>query len=165
MIEVRPATPADVPAVQRVARAGWHAAYDDRLGTGAVDAVVDDWYADETVRNYVTDDDVSYFVAEDDAVVGYAAGGPDPDVDGPTAQLGAIYVHPDRWREGIGSRWLDALTDRLADRGFERLRIDVLAANDAGRAFYERRGFEVVDCGEVELGEVVCDGITYAGPL
>ncbi|WP_226022251.1 GNAT family N-acetyltransferase [Halomicrobium salinisoli] len=165
MVDVRPAEPADVPAIRRVARGGWHAAYDDRLGADAVDAVVDDWYAPETVREYVTDDDVVYLVAADDPVVGYAAGGPDPDAAAATARLGAIYVRPDRWREGIGGRLLEELTDRLADRGFERLRIDVLAANDVGRAFYERQGFEAVARGEVELAGTVCGEVTYAGPL
>jgi len=41
----------------------------------------------------------------------------------------------------IASRLLDALCERLRDSGVSRIRLGVLAANDAARASYERSGF------------------------
>jgi hypothetical protein len=41
-VTIREATHDDVAAIQRVAHESWHAAYDDILGTGTVESVVED---------------------------------------------------------------------------------------------------------------------------
>lgn len=163
MVDIREATLADIAGIRRVARAGWHGTYDDIVGPGAVDAVVDEWYDPSVVREGIERADVVYLVADDGGVVGYAAGGPASDAPGAT--LSAIYVHPDRQRDGIGSRLLETLTDRLAAAGFERLRITVLTDNDAGRSFYEEHGFEPVERGTADLAGESVDEVVYAGPL
>jgi GNAT superfamily N-acetyltransferase len=53
--------------------------------------------------------------------------------------LTALYVHPDRWGECLGSRLFERARDHLAERGTERLRIRVFAENQVGRRFYEGR--------------------------
>lgn len=150
---VREAVPEDVPAIQRVARAGWHAAYDDSLGPDTVDDCIDDWYDAETVVSGIENDDVAYFVAEvPDEVVGYASAGPtDEEYPETVAGLYSIYVHPDRWGAGIGTTLLGRCLDRLRNRGFERIHLRVLDDNEVGISFYRSRGFERVDEEEVEL--------------
>ena len=170
MPTIRPARSDDVPAIQRVARRTWHAAYDAIIGPDAVDAKVDEWYADATVTDSVTDDATTYLVADDDGVVGYAAAGPIADDDaGPAGEdatgLYAIYVHPDRWGASVGSQLFDAVTDRLRDRGFERLRIRVLAENDRARSFYERHGATLVDRQRIDLAGVTVAEVTYEHDL
>jgi len=135
---IRPAEPVDVPGIQRVARAGWHAAYDDSMGPDTVDDCIDDWYDAETVVGAIEDGDVDYHVATvDHRVVGYASVGPTGD-DRPetVAGLYSIYVHPDRWGTGIGTALFERCADRLRERGFERLVLRVIAENDVGISFY-----------------------------
>lgn len=141
-MQLRDATPADAEAVAAVARASWHAAYDDVLGPEAVDATVDDWYDPDDLREQVHDG--VFLVAEEDEVVGFAQGGParEPERD---AFLPRLYVHPDRWGEGVGTALLGAVAERLLERGHERIRLEVFAENDVGRGFYESLGFEEVD--------------------
>jgi putative acetyltransferase len=55
-------------------------------------------------------------------------------------EIGAIFVDPDRHRQGIGRALMDSA---LARRPF--LELDVFEANETGRRFYEASGFEVVD--------------------
>ncbi|NLV08893.1 GNAT family N-acetyltransferase [Halomicrobium mukohataei] len=162
MVTVRPAEHGDVPAVQRVARETWHAAYDSVLGPEAVDATVEEWYADSVVADGVANDATTYLVAVDDGVVGYAFGG---QIEADLASLSAIYVQPDRWGAGIGHRLFVALTDRLRERGRERLQIRVLAANDRARTFYERHGATLVDRQQITLADVPVDEVTYERPL
>lgn len=157
----------DVPGIQRVARAGWHAAYDDLLGSDTVDECVDDWYATESLTEPITDDDTVFLVATvDGRVVGYASTGPTgPNRPDDVAGLHSIYVHPDRWGDGVGSALLDACVARLRDRGFERLVLRVLDGNDVGIGFYRARGFECVDETTTELAGRSVDELVFARDL
>lgn len=51
-------------------------------------------------------------------------------------------MHPDRWREGIGSALLDRVERTATENRGDVLRLAVLAANGLGRSFYEARGYE-----------------------
>jgi len=53
----------------------------------------------------------------------------------------ALWVAPDRRGGGVGAALLAAAEDLLADRGAERVRLEVLAANDGAARFYEREGY------------------------
>lgn len=149
-MNVRAATTDDVAGIRQVAQRTWDAAYEDVVGREEIDAAMQEWYAPEAVERQVEAEDTGYFVAvEDDQVVGYASSGPSGVED--CGELYSIYVHPDRWGDGVGSRLLARTTAHLADLGFDRMRVAVLAGNDVGNAFYRRRGFELSEENEVEL--------------
>ncbi|WP_115865519.1 GNAT family N-acetyltransferase [Halorussus litoreus] len=164
---IRDATPEDASAVRRVARKSWHAAYDDILGVETVDSVVDDWYDAEGLARSVRRDDGRFLVAEsspDAGIVGFAQavlgdGGANAATDGSTAaELPRIYVHPDRWAEGVGSALLDRIESWCREEGAGRLRLLVLADNEVGNAFYEARGYRTVGSRESEFeGQTVTD--------
>lgn len=151
-MEIREATPDDVPTVRSVARESWLKAYADVVPESVIEQAVAEWYADETMTRIVGDDEQVCLVAVDDGsgddeIVGFAHGATD-NGDGDVLRL---YVHPDRWHEGIGSALLDAMEDRLAEMGAERMQAMVLADNEMGKAFYEDRGFEKVGEAETQL--------------
>ncbi|WP_435346217.1 GNAT family N-acetyltransferase [Haloarchaeobius sp. HRN-SO-5] len=145
-VTIRETTAADARAVQSVADASRHAAYDAILGVETVDDIVTNWYdPDRVVADDVAPDDRPFFVAVvDDEVVGYVEGVPDGD-DPELAHLYRIYVHPDHWGVGVGRNLLDRLETAFSGRGFERLRLSVFAENDVGVQFYESVGFDRVD--------------------
>lgn len=146
-MNVRDATEADAPGIQRVAERAWGADYDMTRET--VEAAVRDWYGDERVRAEVASDDSPVVVAEDGGVVGFAHGVVSEAEDRGTVLR--LYVDPDRRREGIGSALLDAIEERLA-ADCSRLQATVLAANEAGRRFYEESGYEEVGEAETVIG-------------
>jgi ribosomal protein S18 acetylase RimI-like enzyme len=151
-VSVRPATLADVPAIQRVARAAWHAAYDDVLGPDAVETLQDRWYDRDGLRASIEADPAVFLVAAADGEpAGFAHASPDETGDW---HLARIYVDPDRWGEGVGTALLGQVEAALRTRGVEAYRLAVLADNDVGVGFYESRGFERVDTREVELAGV-----------
>lgn len=143
MATIREAEPDDVPGIRRVARESWHAAHEPIVGADAVESFLADYYDAETLREQIEDPEVIFRVADDGDVVGIATAGPrdEPGAFG----LGRIYVAPDRWGEGIGTRLLDDVIETVRDRGGESLRLIVMAANDRAVGFYEARGFERVD--------------------
>jgi ribosomal protein S18 acetylase RimI-like enzyme len=151
-MEVRPTRDGDVPAVQRVAGAAWHAAHADIAGADVVEEFLEEYYTLARLRSDVSDGSRLFLVADDPGdgertgVVGFALALPAEDDPGVYA-LGRIYVHPDRWAEGIGSRLLDRVETEVSERGASRLRLGVMAENRRAVEFYEARGFERVEEG------------------
>lgn len=77
---------------------------------------------------------------------GYAHFWPSRDLDqNPTVmgELYSIYVAPERWRQGVGSKLLACSMDMLACAGFDACTLWVLTANDPARRFYERYGWQL----------------------
>ena len=132
--------PANAPTVQRVARAAWHAAYDHLLGAGTVQQRVASWFdPDRLAEDDLLPDERPFLVAVDDRLVGVAEAVPR---DG-NYHLHRPYVHPDRWREGIGSRLLEGVTAAVRGRGADRLTVSVVDGGPAV-AFYGESGLERV---------------------
>ncbi|HMB49094.1 MAG TPA: GNAT family N-acetyltransferase [Natronoarchaeum rubrum] len=168
-VRIRSARQSDASAVQSVARESWRAAYDDILDAETIERKLDEWYAVDELADSIARPDGVFLLAadgatgEDDAVVGFVQAGraPEDDGSGPTPEddtgdtyvLARIYVLPDRWGEGIGTRLLDQAIGAIRERGAATLRLGVFADNDAAVGFYEARGFERVREKTSELGE------------
>ena len=165
MVEIRPATPDDAAGVRRVATAAYRETYVAIVGTDGVETLLATWYDPADLRERfgatppspgdVDGGHVRTFVADDgDSVVGYAgAAVPDPDADPAVGGLPTLYVHPDRWGEGVGTRLFDRVRSYLAEHGVERVRIRVFADNDVGRGFYE------------DHAELVAERVDHLDPL
>lgn len=148
-MNVRDAKPEDAAGIAAVARASWHAAYDDLLGADTVEETVDSWYDADSLRAEIqeTEEGVGCFlVADADGVIGFANAGPargwEGDPAGPDAFFSRLYVAPDSWGEGIGTKLTATVARRLADAGRKRVWLEVFEANERGRSFYESVGFE-----------------------
>jgi ribosomal protein S18 acetylase RimI-like enzyme len=161
-MQIRDADPADTVAIATVARASWHAAYDDLLGADTVDATVDDWYAADSLQEEIAavneDDDTVFLVGEQAGEIeGFATAGPVADGERSPARADAfvsrLYVDPDCWGRGIGTALIRRVTNRLQEAGHERVWLEVFAENDAGRGFYESLGFERVGAVEEPFGD------------
>lgn len=166
-MDIREAAPDDAPAIAAVARASWHAAYDDLLGAETVDATVDDWYDPEALREQVSRENAVFLVAVvDGSVVGFTDAGPagdnDPHAD---AFISRLYVEPDRWGAGIGTELTAAVARRLRAAGHETVWLEVFAENDAGKSFYEGAGFERVGATEETFGGTTLQTLSLAAPL
>lgn len=147
-VRIRRADPDDASAVREVARESWRAAYEGILDAETIDRKIDEWYDVDSLADSVEREEGAFLMATDaesDDVVGFAQAGPVPEEDYHGAYvLARIYVHPDCWGEGIGTRLLDQIVGAIRNEGAETLRLAVLADNDVGVAFYEARGFERV---------------------
>lgn len=98
----------------------------------------------------------------DAPVVGFVHVAPNLEEDR-VAELLRIYVRPDRWGKGIGGRLLGAVEADLAR--YDRIALSVLAENDVGVGFYEKRGFDRVGEGTVRFGEEEYRKYRYERPL
>ena len=115
---VRPATPADGPAVRAIQRVAIAEPVPELLGLA------------------LGEGGPRCLVADEDGPVGYALAL----ADGATCYVAELAVAPGHRREGHGTALLEALASGPASQ----LRLSVRAADDGARAFYRARGFEVV---------------------
>lgn len=140
---IRPARANDAPAIREIAAAAWREVHAPIVGAERVEAVLDDWYAPEGLREAAAGD-APFVVAEiDGTIAGFAQGHRDGD-DSALFHLVRIYVRPDRWGEGVGTALLGRVAEAARERGADRMRLGVMAENDRARRFYEARGFERV---------------------
>jgi GrpB-like predicted nucleotidyltransferase (UPF0157 family)/ribosomal protein S18 acetylase RimI-like enzyme len=147
--KVRRATGDDAPAIADVHVRSWQAAYRDILP----DSVLDGLSVSERERSWSAlldagDDRRLTLVVEDTGgdLLGFCSVAT-PSGDGgageKTAEIGAIYVDPDRWRGGTGSAMLSAALRELGENGWRDVILWVLPENQAALAFYDRFGFTV----------------------
>jgi ribosomal protein S18 acetylase RimI-like enzyme len=148
VLTVRAARPDDAEEIVRINVSGWRTAYvgivpDDVLAAMAVTDRAER-YRDRLCQPGPFENLV---VLERDRVLGYVALGPyrvdqrDVILSNRIGEVVAIYVDPPRWGTGAGRALMDAALLRLAERGFESVRLWVLANNSQARRFYERAGF------------------------
>lgn len=157
---IRAARPADAATIEAVAAAAWEHDYPEVLGREHPGKAAREWYDPERLARDI-EDPTNLFRAAEHAgtVVGFVHGvGPSGETDGPAVgNVLRVYVHPDARGEGVGRALLDAARSVLAERGCTEIRATVLAANEAGCAFYEACGFERTG----ETAETTIDGGRY----
>ncbi|MEJ8280492.1 GNAT family N-acetyltransferase [Pseudonocardia spirodelae] len=148
MLTVRPAAPADGPALGRIDALTWTAAVSpapprtepflQRVPVGEV------------------------LVADDDgAVAGYAIAGPAPPAVPAHAHvwlLAGLAVHPGHAGRGAGRALVEAATGRARAAGARKLTLRVLGGNTRARALYAR-------CGFVEEGVLRAEFVLDGGPV
>ncbi|WP_185715513.1 GNAT family N-acetyltransferase [Halocatena pleomorpha] len=140
-VTVRSATKRDIDAIQRVARSSWQASHAPLVGTEASLSFFEQEYDKARIRAKITNDAGQFEVAvDDDGVVGFVAAVPlnqSPLLFG----LSWLYVHPDRWGEGIGQQLHTTVQQAIERAGGERIRLGVLAENERAIRFYEHAGY------------------------
>ncbi|MDQ2051160.1 GNAT family N-acetyltransferase [Natronolimnohabitans sp. A-GB9] len=135
-----------------------HAASIRELGPEAYDdRQVRAWRSNVDPERYPLEEaDARMIVAErgDDGLVGFGLLDLEPnDADDPSVgTIGAVYVHPEHVREGIGRTILETLESIARDAGLETLG---LTASKNAIGFYERQGYEGVETVALEMTDGV----------
>lgn len=138
-----------MPSIAEIHVRSWQAAY----GGVLPDELLDGLSVSERKRSWTailseSEDRWLTLVAERDGsgLAGFcsvATPSRDQGADGLTAEVGALYVDPDHWRQGAGGALLVAALEELDRRRFRDVILWVLPENHAALDFYDRFGFEV----------------------
>ena len=109
--------------------------------------------------------DARIWVVEEEGVVrGFAHSRPSRDEDAArgTGEVHSIYLAPEAWGRGLGTRLLEHATADLRARGFTPLILWVIEANFRGRQFYERAGWLADGARQpIDFDGVLVDEIRY----
>lgn len=142
-VTIRRAGPTDAAETAEVWLASFHATYDFPLAHS--DDQVRHW-----IRNLMQSESETWVVEEDGRIVGMMVL--------EDAMLDQLYLHPQHWRHGIGSR-LVALAKERRPGGLD---LYTFQENTAARAFYEHHGFAVVDLNDGSRNEEHQPDVRYA---
>ncbi len=169
-MRIRAAVVDDAPAMGRVMVEAWLSAHRGQVPDAAWQKRVDEWTPEVSARAWArllterADDSTARDVllvtegsagVPDALVWGTAA---DDDASGSIAEIGALYVLPDRRGQGVGGQLLRAAAGELATLGYSALHIGVLTANRPARGFYEAMGGH-------EIGQRTFDEEGYLLPV
>ncbi len=161
---IRTAVPSDSEGIAKVHTRSWQSAYRGILPDDWLDALKWQDRKERWDPQLPAESPRAIYVALDskNEILGFASIGPARDEDlnaDETFELYAIYLSPETWREGVGSRLLLAILPQIPIHA-KQLVLWVLTANQIGRAFYEGRGFttdgakKIAEIGTNELEEV-----------
>lgn len=149
MLTIRREEPDDAEAVARTHVHGWQAGYAGIIPDEVLARLNPAAWAQRR-RDLGTADPEHPFttlLAEvDGAVVGFTTFGPyrnnqdRGDLDPRYGEILAMYLEPAHWGTGTGRALFTAARGGLAERGWTRYRLWVLADNARARRFYERAG-------------------------
>lgn len=141
---IRPARPADGPAIGSIKVETWRHAYAGLLPA----AVLDGLDADRDAADWgayaarLPSDHRLIVACREQRVVGYGRSEPCPDADVAGAgEVAGLYVHPSEQGTGAGRAMLTWLIDDLLARGLNPVVLWHFVGNAPAEAFYESRGF------------------------
>lgn len=142
-LRIRDARPADAMAVARLHVRSWQAAYRGLLPQDFLDALSP---RERAARYTFGSADpggprtILAFVEEE--LAGFATVSRSRDEDAPqAAELCALYVDPDHWRDGVGRRLLAESRRLMRDQGYGEAILWVLVGNETAERFYEADGW------------------------
>ena len=126
--------------------AGWRVGYRDIVSPERLaDLPVERWRHEVGVGLRRPVADAFTYVAEvDGGFAGYcyvAAPSREADLGPDAAELVAMYVDPDHWRQGAGNALMEASVQRLTGLPYEEAVLWTFKENDRAIAFYERTGW------------------------
>jgi GNAT superfamily N-acetyltransferase len=159
--EIRLARREDALAVAQVHVRSWQAGYRNLLP----DAYLDSLRAEDRAARYDFESQdparpITFVAVDGKAICGFATVAPD------SGELAALYVSPDRWRQGIGAALVVAARNQLTSLGYRQAVLWVLRGNARGERFYERDGWKNDAVQRVvTLWGVTVDEIRYSRDL
>ena len=128
--------------------AGWREAYQGIVSPGMLaNLPIERWRHEVGVGLRRPIDDAFTCIGEiDGEFAGYcyvAAPTREPDLSPKVAELGAMYVDPAHWREGVGDALMRAALQRLAKLPYAEAILWTFQENERAVAFYERYGWRL----------------------
>jgi GNAT superfamily N-acetyltransferase len=135
-MNIRPAAASDIPALLALVRRYWHVEGIEGFAALRVELVLQRLLDDPRLG-------LVWIAESDGRLQGYLIAVLVLSVEhrGVMAEIDEFFVMPEARSRGVGGRLLAAAETGLAARGCVRVQLQLGAANTAGRAFYEHRGY------------------------
>jgi ribosomal protein S18 acetylase RimI-like enzyme len=138
MITFRPATPEDIPLLQKLAHTIWPHAFLTIITRAQMDLMLSKMYDPETILTEMQNGVAWYVVMENGIPIGYLSCSM---VSPSECKLHKIYVLPGMHGRGIGRACLEEATRYAREKGAKILFLRVNRANDKALRAYRAFGF------------------------
>jgi RimJ/RimL family protein N-acetyltransferase len=144
-IVVRNAILGDETSIAEVHVAAWQAAYREFMSTEFLNSLTIEKRRDMWETALKQPGKGKYIVAEiQNRIQGFAVFGParDDDLDDFACELVALNVHPNHWRQKIGTTLIRSVFDSSSQENYESVHLWVIEGNLPAIRLYERFGFK-----------------------
>lgn len=162
---IREATALDAEAVSRVRVLSWRAAYRGIIDDACLDGMSIEAGTQRYLRTFAADPAAAFTrVVADDAgrVTGFATAGiARGSAPARRGEVYLLYLLPDTWRQGLGTRLMRSMARGLDRRGMASMVVWSLARNERACAFYERLGGRPIDTRESPVGTQRLTEVAY----
>ena len=151
MIQIREAGIEDLAAIRQLAYEIWPSAYEELLGAGQLEYMLDKFYSIPSLQNQASVLNHQFIIVlEDELPIGFASfsAHDDPKI----YHLNKIYVLPAQQGKNIGRHILDYIIERIKSVGCSTLQLNVNRHNKALH-FYEKYGFKIIREEDIDIGE------------
>ena len=148
---LREATPADVPALSRLAIESFNAKFAHLYSAKDLADFLEENLSEPAIAAELANPDRVYRLAEDAegtllgyCKIGLACGFPDHARGQRVMELKQLYTAPEATGQGIGGALMDWALEEARARGFEDVILSVWSGNFGAQRFYARYGFEKI---------------------
>ncbi|MFD1203646.1 MULTISPECIES: GNAT family N-acetyltransferase [Sporosarcina] len=144
---IRPMTVGDIRHIQQIAHVTWNDTYSGIIPKDIQTAFINRSYSDAMMMKRMEKTHMLVAECENGTPIGFLNFTKE-DEDG-DSELTAMYILPAYQHSGYGRKLFDYSMEVL--KTAKQLYVYVDSRNDAGRAFYEKIGFELLDTFEEEF--------------
>ena len=160
MTTIRKATTDDIPAIAALHIEGWKGAYGGIVDQAYLDSLNIDMRIKSWGELMVSGESDTFLAELEGKPAGFvttgrtktAPPGSSPIRPSHSGEIYALYLHPDYWRQGVGSALLKHGMRELKVKKHSAVCLWVLEGNTRGRAFYDKMGGQKLGGKIVEIG-------------
>lgn len=157
MYKIREAIQSDCKGIGKVYCDSWNAAYQNILPQTYLDSLT----AKNCAPDKVATNDIVLIEKESVLGICHISGARDRD-EKEWGEVVAIYLLPEKWGSGVGSKLIQAALSKLKQKGFQNICLWVLKDNIRARKFYEKNGFKISgNEREIKIAECIISEIEY----
>ncbi|MGQ3722719.1 GNAT family N-acetyltransferase [Natrialba aegyptia] len=158
MVEIRPAYNEDIKDIQQLLVASWRHGYDGIIPEEKLRNLTTDpteFYPEERFDKKRTDSELIYLVGAIEGkvvgIVNVCSGSHNTQefVPDNAVQIRSLYVHPDVWRDGVGTQLVTNSLQHVD--GYPTVVVECLEMNCRGRKFYSSLEFKEYDSRTIDL--------------
>lgn len=159
-VRLRIARPEDAERCKELGVAGWETTYSGYVQEHNRRAYLNgEFWSIARLRQVLGDQSAINLIAESDSrIVGFITTEKLPDG---RYEVTRLYVDPETRSRGIGARLLTAVFDELSERGNSEVLVNAFGDNHAGRRFYERHGFQLIEDTWTTVGDQCLSDVWY----
>jgi len=148
-IEIRPATPEDVPGIARLARETWMNAYTGIIPPAQIEFMLAERYDLARLCGDINDPEKWIDLA---FCAGCFAGFAACEICAGEYKLDKLYVHPDWQQQGVGGALIGHVLERARTLGYPTMILAVNRRNEKAIAAYTKLGFTLRETKVTEIG-------------
>lgn len=170
-LTLRPATPADAPALSRLGIDSFVAKFGHMYRPEDLSAFLEEVHSEARVGAEIARPDVRYCLAERDGrlvaycKMGLSCGWPEHARGRHAIELKQLYTAPDATGGGIGAALMDWAFAIAREAGADEIQLSVWSGNDGAQRFYARYGFGKVADIHFMVGEQRDEEFLFAAML